>query len=109
MVPMSTELIRNRNKLALGLLVLAKVLGVAGLVVAASDRFAGGFLLALDGVFIVGAVVLALGTMQRRNKEEEAHKQVLEQMLREGTLEQYLKDLRAEGRAPPSRERPPSS
>lgn len=47
--------------------------------------------------------------MQRRNKEEEAHKQVLEQMLREGTLEQYLKDLRAEGRAPPNRESPPSS
>lgn len=86
----------NRNHLALAILVVGKLFGIAGLVVGSSSRVLGGTFLGLDGVFIVAAVVMCLRTMKAREKEDDGHKQVLRQMVREGTLKQYLRDLETE-------------
>lgn len=90
----------SRNFVALALLILAKALGIAGLIVGAHHRFAGGFLLALDGVFLASAVALCLGVARARNKAEIGQKEVLAQMIREGTLKQYLRDLEQRPRGP---------
>jgi len=91
--------IRSRNYLALGMLVLGKVLGIAGLAVGSSSRILGGSLLTLDGLFIVAAVVVCLRTMKKRAEEDAGQKAVLRQMMKEGTLKQYLRDLEDEERA----------
>jgi hypothetical protein len=99
-----------RNLVALALLVLAKVLGIAGLIVGASHRAAGTILLALDGVLIVAAVAICLATFRARAKAEVAEKQILAKMMQDGTLDQYLAELRADrepDRAPPTGEGDP--
>jgi hypothetical protein len=83
----------SRNFVALALLILAKALGIAGLIVGAHHRVAGGLLLALDGVFLVVAVAICLGVARSRKKEEQGQKEMLAKMVREGTLKQYLRDL----------------
>jgi hypothetical protein len=89
--------VRLRHQLAFGFLILGKALGIGGLVLAfAGHPFGGGVMLALDGAFIVTAIVIALRVMSERAKEEAGHKQVLAQMVREGTLKQYLRDLQTE-------------
>lgn len=90
---------RPRNYLALGLLIMGKVLGIAGLVVGSTSRVLGGTFLVLDGVLIVGAIVVCLGTMRARAKEDAGQKAVLRQMMKEGTLEQHLRDLKEEQRS----------
>ena len=90
---------RSRNYLALGLLVVGKLLGIGGLVVGSSSRVLGGTLLALDGILIVAAVVVCLRTMQARAKEDDGQKELLRQMMKEGTLKQYLRDLEDEQRS----------
>jgi hypothetical protein len=78
------------------MLVAAKVFGVAGLVLGAtSHRLLGGALLVFDGLLLVVAAGLVIRTMGADKVEEKEQKQVLEQMMREGTLDQYLRDLRA--------------
>ena len=74
-----------------------KIIGVGGLVVGAGGyRVAGGLMLLLDGLFISTAVALCILEMNPRAKEEVGHKEVLAQMIREGTLKQYLRDLQIE-------------
>lgn len=85
-----------RNHVALGLLILAKAFGMAGLVLGSTHRFAGGSLLALDGVLLVAAVVIALRTARAQHRADAAGKEVLARMMREGTLDQYLRELREE-------------
>jgi hypothetical protein len=89
---------KSRNKVALALLVLGKIFGVAGLAVGAVHRFAGGLLLGLDGVFIVAAVVVCVGTMKAREREDLGRKAILAEMMRDGTLDEYLREVRAEAR-----------
>jgi|GEM_PF-3281094 len=89
---------RSRNYLALGLLVVGKLLGIGGLVVGSSSRVLGGTLLTLDGILIVAAVVVCVATMRARAKEDDGQKEVLRQMMKEGTLKQYLRDLEEEQR-----------
>lgn len=96
---MLSESLRNKNHLAIALLVFGKLLGIAGLVAGAAHRVAGGTLLLLDGLFLLAAVVLCVGAMNGREKEDRENKKVLAQMVREGTLQQYLRDLKE---APPS-------
>lgn len=76
------------------MLVLAKVVGVAGLVVGTTNRILGGTLLALDGGLLVGALALCLQNMKKQASEEKDQKDVLEQMMREGTLDQFLREVR---------------
>lgn len=83
----------SRNFIALALLVLAKALGIGGLIVGAHHRVLGGTLLVLDGVFLVAAVAICLGVSRARSKAEIGQKEILAQMVREGTLKQYLRDL----------------
>lgn len=91
---------RSRNQLALITLVAGKLLGIGGLILGASThRTLGGLFLAIDGLCIVIATVLCVHTMRGRVKEEAGHKEVLAQMIREGTLKQYLRDLQAEQHA----------
>ena len=93
------ESFRTRNSLALGSLIVGKILGVIGLIVGvAGYRTLGATFLVLDGVLLVTAVVLCLRNMRGRAKEEASHKQMLAQMIREGTLNQYLRDLENEKR-----------
>jgi hypothetical protein len=93
------ETLRSRNYVALGLLIVGKLLGIGGLVVGSSFRVLGGTLLGLDGLFILSAVVLCLRTMKARAREDMGQKAVLRQMMKEGTLKQYLRDLEAEEHA----------
>ncbi|HVH40978.1 MAG TPA: hypothetical protein VM925_01505 [Labilithrix sp.] len=93
---MAAQTFRSRNRLALALLVVGKLLGIAGLVVGSAHRFAGGLLLGFDGLLIVVAVGVSLRTMKAREAEDSGHKELLRQMMNEGTLKQYLRDLEAE-------------
>lgn len=90
----------TRNRLAIAMLVLAKVVGVAGLVVGTTDRIVGGTLLALDGGLLVGALALCLHNMKKQTSEEKGQKDVLEQMMREGTLDQFLREVRERAERP---------
>ena len=92
---MATPL-RSRNHFALALLVVGKLFGIGGLVVGSSHRLAGGTLLGIDALFIVVAIVFCLRTMKAREAEDAGHKDLLRQMMKEGTLKQYLRDLEAE-------------
>jgi hypothetical protein len=89
--------VRTRNRLALALLIVGKLFGIAGLAIAGSHRTAGGLLLALDGLLIVSAIVVSLRTMKRHAVQDEGDKELLRKMIREGTLQQHLRDLEAEG------------
>ncbi|HVJ88369.1 MAG TPA: hypothetical protein VM580_01110 [Labilithrix sp.] len=90
---------RSRNQVALVFLVVAKLLGIGGLVVGSSHRQLGGMFLGLDALFIVIAVGLCVKTMKARETEASGHKQLLKQMMQEGTLHQYLRDLQFEANA----------
>lgn len=93
----SSNTVRFRNHLALGLLIVGKAIGIGGLVVSsAGSRLIGGLMLGLYGILIVAAVVMCIVMMRDRKREEVGHKAVLAQMVREGTLKQYLRDLQAE-------------
>jgi uncharacterized membrane protein required for colicin V production len=94
-----TQPLRLRNHLALGLLIVGKLFGIGGLVVGSTSRVLGGGLLGLDGILIVAAVVVCLRSMKTREREDDAQKAVLRQMVQEGTLKQYLRDLEAEKNA----------
>ena len=86
----------NRNYLALATLALAKVLGLIGLALGYTQhRTLGGVLLGMDGVLLVVTIVLAAQMMRGVKREEETHKDILEKMVREGTLQQYLRDIEA--------------
>lgn len=76
------------------MLVLAKVVGVAGLVLGATHRILGGTLLGLDGVLLVAALVVCMRNMSAQTREEKTQKDLLAQMLREGTLDQFLREVR---------------
>ena len=86
-----------RNRLAFATLVLAKIVGVAGLVIGVtSHRLVGGVLLGLDAVLLVTALGMCVRAMRGQQEKEAGQKEVLSQMVREGTLEQFLRDLREE-------------
>ncbi|MBX3197417.1 MAG: hypothetical protein KF894_04610 [Labilithrix sp.] len=93
---------RSRNQVALGLLIVGKLFGIAGLALGSTSRVLGGALLGIDGLLIVVAVVMCVLTMKAREREDADEKQVLRQMLKEGTLKQYLRDLEAEEREAPA-------
>lgn len=97
--PMTDANARTRNLIALALLILGKVLGIVGLIVGTMNRLGGGILLGLDGAFLVAAVVIALGTMRRQNREETTQKELLARMMREGTLDQFVREVREAERA----------
>lgn len=87
---------RSRNLTALALLVIGKLLGIGGLVVGVmGHRVLGGLMLGLYGLFLAVAVGLCVVTMKRRQREDVGNKEVLAQMVREGTLDQYLRDVKA--------------
>jgi hypothetical protein len=87
---------KSRNQVAMPMLVFAKVFGIAGLILGATSyRFLGGTMLVFDGVLLAFAVYLGIRNVKEEKVDEEDHKKVLERMMREGTLDQYLRDLRA--------------
>ncbi len=103
------DIFRSRNQLALVTLVTGKLLGIGGLILGGSThRTLGGLLLVVDAVCIVVAIVLCARNMRGRAKEDAGHKQILAQMVREGTLQQYLRDLQEEQRAEKSRDDSPA-
>ncbi len=63
-------------------------------------RYAGGAMLALDGLFLAAVAFVGVRgsraeTQAQRVRDGEAsHKRALEQMLREGTLDRYLREVR---------------
>jgi len=86
------------NSLALILLVTGKILGIVGLVLGASPtyRTIGGVFLVFDALFIVASIVLCIRTMGARARQDADQKAVLAQMVREGTLKQFLQEIEAE-------------
>lgn len=90
---------RSSNSLAIFLLVLGKVCGITGLIVAGWSRVLGGILLGLDAVLIVAAIVLALRNGQKQIKEANADKEVVARLVREGALKQYLREIEDEKKA----------
>ena len=87
----------HRNSLAIALLVSAKVFGIVGLVLGSTQyRPVGGALLAFDAVLLVAAVVTVLRDGNAAVKVEKDQKAVLRQMVAEGTLAQYLVDIRTD-------------
>jgi hypothetical protein len=78
------------------MLVAAKIFGLVGLVLGlTSYRPLGAVLLALDGVLIAATVFVTVRTMREEVEQEQTQKQVLAQMVREGTLRQYLREVEA--------------
>ena len=85
--------LRSSSSLAIFLLVLGKVFGIAGLIVGSVNRTLGGILLGLDGVCIVAALVIALRNSREQVKEADADKAVVARLVREGALKQYLREI----------------
>ncbi len=78
------------------MLVAAKIFGLGGLLLGlTSYRPLGAVLLAIDGVLLAATVVLTVRRMRGEVEEEQTQKQVLAQMMREGTLRQYLREVEA--------------
>lgn len=91
----------GRNVAAFVALIVAKISGLVGLALGyTSHRTEAALLLTLDGVLLVTAVVLCIQGMRARVREDEGHKQALAQMIREGTLNQYLRELKDAGETP---------
>lgn len=87
--------VKARNQLAIAMLVFAKVFGIAGLILGVTSyRFVGGAMLVFDALLLGCAAFLGLRNMKDEKVEEKGQKQLLEQMVREGTLDQYLRDIR---------------
>lgn len=93
---MDKEAIRTRNRLALVLLVVGKLFGIAGLIVGGKNRTLGAVLLGIDALLIMVAIAISLRTMKERATEDAGQKELLRQMIKEGTLKQHLRDLEAE-------------
>lgn len=91
----------SANRLALVLLVTGKIFGILGLILASSPdrRVVSGCLLGLDGVLIALSIAICLRTMKQREVEDASHKAALAQMVREGTLKQFLQEIEAENAA----------
>jgi cyanate permease len=86
--------LKNRNRLALMALVLAKVCGIVGIILAfAGQRTAGAVLIGFAFVFVAFAIGLTVAVMRVSEHEETGDLAVLEKMVREGTLKQYLRDV----------------
>ncbi|MDB4941164.1 MAG: hypothetical protein JWP97_698 [Labilithrix sp.] len=93
---------KAKNRLAIVLLVTAKVVGLAGIILGVTRyRVLGGILLGLDAVVILAAIVLAIRNMKRASIVESDDKATLRRMVEEGTLDQYLSDIRAAKKADP--------
>lgn len=94
--------VKARNQLAIAMLVFAKLFGIAGLILGATRyRFLGGALLVFDAFLLAFAAYLGIRNMREEKVDEKDHKKVLERLIRECTLDQYLRDLRAA--SPPTR------
>jgi hypothetical protein len=85
---------RSSNSVAFVMLLSAKIFGITGFALGFTGyRPLGGALLVFDGLLLAAAVTLALRTMRSEAREEKTHKEILKQMVREGTLQQYLRDI----------------
>ena len=89
-------LFRSSNSLAIFLLVLGKACGIAGLIVGGMNRTLGGILLALDGILIVAALVIALRNGRQQEKQANDDKAVVARLVREGALKQDLREIEDE-------------
>ena len=83
-----------RNKIAIGLLFLAKFIGMCGIGIGfLGYRTLGGTMLAIDGILLVCCVLLCLLEHQSQIKQEGVELDMLEKMLADGTLGQRLEDI----------------
>ena len=98
---MSPALLRSGNMIALATLITAKVIGIIALVVGSAHRTLGAVLLGLAGVLILSAAVLCILIMRGRSRVDDGKKAMLAEMKRDGTLDQYLRELEAESSGSP--------
>lgn len=87
---------RFRNRLAIGLLIGGKVVGLIGLAIGSAHRVAGAVLLGIAAVLVVSAIVVSLRTMKARETEDSSDKERLREMMKDGTLQEHLRELEAE-------------
>lgn len=82
------------NKVAFGLLILAKFCGLLGVGAGfAGFRLLGGSLLAVDGLLIFAIVIMMLFQMKKQNEEDQNDKDTLNKMLQDGTLFEKLREI----------------
>lgn len=82
------------NRIAFIFLIIGKVCGLLGLIVACLQfKSLGASLLFVDGVFIFFALSVCLYSSSLLSKAESSEKQIIERLHKEGTLKQYMKDL----------------
>ncbi len=102
---MSPALLRSGNTIALITLITAKVVGIIALVIGSEHRTLAAVLLGLAGVLVAAAAVLCILIMRGRSKVDDGKKAMLAEMKRDGTLDQYLRELEAEAatsKSPPA-------
>ena len=84
----------NWNRFAIFSLVMAKILGVAGIGLAfAGYKTIGGPLLIADVVMIVLALVLCCFAGNATARQDEDDREVVARMLRSGTLQSCVREL----------------
>jgi len=85
---------KRRNRIALVMLLVGKVLGILGVILAfTAHRTIGGVLLALAFTCVAITIGMSLGTFRKRHDDELSEAAVLEKMVREGTLKDHLRDV----------------
>lgn len=85
---------KRRNRIALTTLVVGKLLGILGIILAfTAHRTLGGVLLALAFTCVAVTIGMSLGTFRKRRDDELSEAAVLEKMVREGTLKDHLRDV----------------
>jgi hypothetical protein len=86
--------VQVKNGIALACVGAAKVCGIGGVAAGfAHQRALAVTLMSGAGVLLALAVTICILVMKDQAQEETTDKAILERMMREGTLKQYLADL----------------
>ena len=82
------------NIIAFGIVFLAKISGIVGVILAfkKEHHFLGGLLLILDGLLLVAAVALCIVEMRRQNQEDDKNNNIVVNMLQNGSLQYLLQE-----------------
>ena len=95
MVMESEVRIQLRNKVSLAALVLTKVCGFIGVALGFAGHVNMGFgFLVLACALLITIIVLCFKNFKEVRKEESLEKSMLRKMIQEGTLNQYIRDIK---------------
>lgn len=92
-----SQQVKSQNRLAVGLIVAAKVFGVLGIILAwAGVRTLGAIFLLIDGLLLLAAVIVTVMAKKEQvvTASVEEQKAILEAMVKDGTIDRYLREIR---------------